>query len=97
MHPVLLDSSLRAHVLALGGQLATRGVLLLQHLARVEPLRLSVHVDAHLAGEFALFHYVDVALRVVLVEHHRALDEINHLQCLAQVLQLLLRQQGEVG
>ena len=97
MHPVLLDSSLRAHVLALGGQLTAGGVLLLQHLARIEPLRLSVHVDAHLACKFALFHDVDVALRVVLVENHRALDKINHLQCLAQVLQLLLGQQGEVG
>ena len=89
MHPVLLGSRLSVHVLAFRSQFARGSVLLFQHLAWVQSLRLPVHVYAHLACKQALLDYVDILLRIVLVEDCRALDVFGDLEGLAQVLQFL--------
>ena len=83
---VLLASALRAHCLALTGQLAGRFFGLLEHLTRVEPLDLPGEADANLTGKEAAFDDVDVLHRVVLVEDDRTLDASEDLQGLAYVL-----------
>ena len=59
-------------------------------------MRLLVHVYAHLACKQTLLDYVDILLRIILVENFLAFDVLRDLECLAQVLQLLLGEQVEV-
>ena len=83
---ILFALRLRAHRLALRCKLPRRLVCLLEHLTRVQPLHLPVHSQSHLRRKQSLFDDVDVLERIVLVEDNRALDAVERLDCLTNVL-----------